>query len=47
MGGGQGRGRGGREEGRKGWVGGPLCEILNTPLFILDDVKLAEPQKQF
>ena len=23
--------KGGRE-GREGWVGGPLCEILNTPL---------------
>jgi len=30
MGGGQGAREGGR--GREGWVGAPLCEILNTPL---------------
>ena len=27
-----GREGGGRREGREGWVGAPLCEILNTPL---------------
>ena len=30
-----GRGEEGKgREGRGGWVGGPLCEILNTPLNI-------------
>jgi len=29
----------GGREGRKGWVGGPLCEILNTPLYSIQGLK--------
>ena len=47
MGGGRGDGakgqdvrwvEGGRRKGRDGWVGGPLCEILNTPLGVAGSV---------